>query len=185
MKKMILLSVFALGALSINAQTEAVLRGGDFWDNWYMGGRMGGTMNMSGTGFFKSARPAFGLAVGKQWTPIFATEIQGLGYVNTSNSRTMFDASDVSLLGTMNLMNLFAGYEGIPRTFELETLAGIGWLHHYMNGVEDTNDLSARVGLNLNFNLGESKAWTFSLRPAVAFNLTGQFPEKKVNFDKD
>lgn len=185
MKKMILLSVFALGALSINAQTEAVLRGGDFWDNWYVGGRVGGTMNMSGTGFFKSARPAFGLGVGKQWTPIFATEIQGLGYVNTSNSRTMFDASDISLLGTMNLMNLFGEYEGIPRTFEIETLAGIGWLHHYINGAEDTNDMSARVGLNLNFNLGESKAWTFSLRPAVAFNLTGQFPEKKVNFDKD
>ena len=63
MKKMILLSVFALGALSINAQTEAVLRGGDFWDNWYVGGRVGGTMNMSGTGFFKSARPAFGLGI--------------------------------------------------------------------------------------------------------------------------
>jgi outer membrane protein OmpA-like peptidoglycan-associated protein len=185
MKKMILLSVFALGALSINAQTEAVLRGGDFWDNWYVGGRMGGTMNMNGTGFFKSARPAFGMAVGKQWTPIFATEIQGLGYVNTTNSPTMFDASDISLLGTMNLMNLIGGYEGIPRMFEIETLTGIGWLHHYMNGEGDTNDLSARVGLNLNFNLGESKAWTFSLRPAMAFNLTGQFPEKKVNFDKD
>ena len=185
MKKMILLSVFALGALSINAQTEAVLRGGDFWDNWYVGGRMGGTMNMNGTGFFKSARPAFGMAVGKQWTPVFATEIQGLGYVNTTNSPTMFDASDVSLLGTMNLMNLIGGYEGIPRMFEIETLTGIGWLHHYMNGEGDTNDLSARIGLNLNFNLGESKAWTFSLRPAMAFNLTGQFPEKKVNFDKD
>ena len=58
MKKMILLSVFALGALSINAQTEAVLRGGDFWDNWYVGGRMGGTMNMNGTGFFKSRQRA-------------------------------------------------------------------------------------------------------------------------------
>lgn len=185
MKKMILLSVFALGALSINAQTEAVLRGGDFWDNWYVGGRMGGTMNMNGTGFFKSARPAFGMAVGKQWTPVFATEIQGLGYVNTTNSPTMFDASDISLLGTMNLMNLIGGYEGIPRMFEIETLTGIGWLHHYMNGEGDTNDLSARIGLNLNFNLGESKAWTFSLRPAMAFNLTGQFPEKKVNFDKD
>ena len=185
MKKMIFLSVFALGALSINAQTEAVLRGGDFWDNWYVGGRMGGTMNMNGTGFFKSARPAFGMAVGKQWTPIFATEIQGLGYVNTTNSPTMFDASDISLLGTMNLMNLIGGYEGIPRMFEIETLTGIGWLHHYMNGEGDTNDLSARIGLNLNFNLGESKAWTFSLRPAMAFNLTGQFPEKKVNFDKD
>ncbi len=185
MKKMILLSVFALGALSINAQTEAVLRGGNFWDNWYVGGRMGGTMNMNGTGFFKSARPAFGMAVGKQWTPVFATEIQGLGYVNTTNSPTMFDASDISLLGTMNLMNLIGGYEGIPRMFEIETLTGIGWLHHYMNGEGDTNDLSARIGLNLNFNLGESKAWTFSLRPAMAFNLTGQFPEKKVNFDKD
>lgn len=185
MKKMIFLSVFALGALSINAQTEAVLRGGDFWDNWYVGGRMGGTMNMNGTGFFKSARPAFGMAVGKQWTPVFATEIQGLGYVNTTNSPTMFDASDISLLGTMNLMNLIGGYEGIPRMFEIETLTGIGWLHHYMNGEGDTNDLSARIGLNLNFNLGESKAWTFSLRPAMAFNLTGQFPEKKVNFDKD
>ena len=185
MKKMILLSVFALGALSINAQTEAVLRGGDFWDNWYVGGRMGGTMNMNGTGFFKSARPAFGMAVGKQWTPVFSTEIQGLGYVNTTNSPTMFDASDISLLGTMNLMNLIGGYEGIPRMFEIETLTGIGWLHHYMNGEGDTNDLSARIGLNLNFNLGESKAWTFSLRPAMAFNLTGQFPEKKVNFDKD
>jgi hypothetical protein len=146
---------------------------------------MGGTMNMNGTGFFKSARPAFGMAVGKQWTPIFATEIQGLGYVNTTNSPTMFDASDISLLGTMNLMNLIGGYEGIPRMFEIETLTGIGWLHHYMNGEGDTNDLSARIGLNLNFNLGESKAWTFSLRPAMAFNLTGQFPEKKVNFDKD
>ena len=52
MKKMILLSVFALGALSINAQTEAVLRGGDFWDNWYVGNRMGGTMNVNGKGFF-------------------------------------------------------------------------------------------------------------------------------------
>jgi outer membrane protein OmpA-like peptidoglycan-associated protein len=146
---------------------------------------MGGTMNMNGTGFFKSARPAFGMAVGKQWTPVFATEIQGLGYVNTTNSPTMFDASDISLLGTMNLMNLIGGYEGIPRMFEIETLTGIGWLHHYMNGEGDTNDLSARIGLNLNFNLGESKAWTFSLRPAMAFNLTGQFPEKKVNFDKD
>ena len=185
MKKMILLSVFALGALSINAQTDAVLRGGNFWDNWYVSGRSGATMNMGGGGFIKSARPAFGLGVGKQWTPIFGTEIQGLGYINTSNSRTMIDASDISLIGTMNLMNLFAGYEGIPRMFEIETMTGIGWLHHYMNGTSDSNDLSAHVGLNLNFNLGESKAWTFSLRPAMAFNLTGNFPEKKVNFDRN
>ena len=35
MKKMILLSVFALGALTMNAQ-NVVVEGGEFWDNWSM-----------------------------------------------------------------------------------------------------------------------------------------------------
>ena len=142
-------------------------------------------MKMSGTGFFKSARPAFGLTVGKQWTPVFGTDLQGMGYVNTTNSSTMIDASEVSLVARMNLMNLFAGYEGMPRPFEIETATGLGWLHHYMDGPGDTNDLSARVGLNFNFNFGDDAAWTFGIKPAVVFNLTGNFPEKKLAFDRN
>jgi outer membrane protein OmpA-like peptidoglycan-associated protein len=107
-----------------------------------------------------------------------------MGYVNTTNSSTMVDASDVSLIGRMNLMNLFAGYEGMPRPFEIETVTGLGWLHHYMNGVGDTDDLSARVGLNFNFNLGEDAAWTIGLKPAVVFNLTGDYPSKKMALNR-
>ena len=184
MKKTILLSVFALGALTINAQT-VVVEGGGFWDNWSMGVQGGATMKMSGEGFFKSARPAFGLTLGKQWTPILGMDIQGMGYVNTTNSSTMIDASDVSLIGRMNLMNLFAGYNGMPRPFEVETVTGLGWLHHYMNGNGDTDDLSARVGLNFNFNLGEDAAWTLGIKPAVVFNLTGEYPSKKMAFNKN
>ena len=184
MKKTILLSVFALGALTINAQT-AVVEGGSFWDNWSMGIQGGATMKMSGTGFFKSARPAFGLTLGKQWTPILGTDIQGMGYVNTTNSSTMIDASDVSLIARLNLMNLFGSYQGMPRPFEIETVTGLGWLHHYMNGAGDTDDLSARVGLNFNFNLGDDAAWTFGIKPAVVFNLTGEFPSKKMAFNKN
>ena len=183
MKKTILLAVFTLGALSINAQT-AVVEGGGFWDNWSMGLQGGATMKMSGSGFFKSARPAFGLTIGKQWTPILGTDIQGMGYINTTNSSTLIDASDVSLIARMNLMNLFAGYEGTPRPFEIETSTGLGWLHHYMNGEGDTDDLSARVGLNFNFNFGENAAWTFGIKPAVVFNLTGDYPSKKMGFNK-
>ena len=183
MKKTILLSVFALGALTINAQTVVV--DGGFWDNWSMGIQGGATMKMSGEGFFKSARPAFGLTLGKQWTPILGMDIQGMGYVNTTNSSTMIDASDVSLIGRMNLMNLFAGYYGMPRPFEIETVTGLGWLHHYMNGSGDTDDLSARVGLNFNFNLGEDAAWTLGIKPAVVFNLTGEYPNKKMAFNRD
>ena len=184
MKKTILLSVFALGALTINAQT-VVVKGGGFWDNWSMGVQGGATMKMSGEGFFKSARPAFGLTLGKQWTPILGIDIQGMGYVNTTNSSTMIDASDVSLIGRMNLMNLFAGYNGMPRPFEVETVTGLGWLHHYMTGSGDTDDLSARIGLNFNFNLGEDAAWTLGIKPAVLFNLTGEYPGKKIAFNRN
>ena len=184
MKKTILLSVFALGVLTINAQT-VVVKGGGFWDNWSMGVQGGATMKMSGEGFFKSARPAFGLTLGKQWTPILGMDIQGMGYVNTTNSSTMIDASDVSLIGRMNLMNLFAGYNGMPRPFEVETVTGLGWLHHYMTGSGDTDDLSARIGLNFNFNLGEDAAWTLGIKPAVLFNLTGEYPSKKLAFNRN
>ena len=184
MKKTILLSVFALGALTINAQT-VVVKGGGFWDNWSMGVQGGATMKMSGEAFFKSARPAFGLTLGKQWTPILGMDIQGMGYVNTTNSSTMIDASDVSLIGRMNLMNLFAGYNGMPRPFEVETVTGLGWLHHYMTGSGDTDDLSARIGLNFNFNLGEDAAWTLGIKPAVLFNLTGEYPSKKLAFNRN
>ncbi|MBQ2856850.1 MAG: OmpA family protein [Bacteroidaceae bacterium] len=184
MKKMIFLSMFALGALTINAQT-AVVESGGFWDNWSMGIQGGATMKMSGTGFFKSARPAFGLTIGKQWTPILGTDIQGMGYVNTTNSSTMIDASEVSLIARMNLMNLFGTYDGMPNAFEIETVTGLGWLHHYMNGAGDTDDLSARVGLNFNFNLGDDAAWTFGIKPAVVFNLTGDYPSKKMAFNRN
>jgi outer membrane protein OmpA-like peptidoglycan-associated protein len=184
MKKMILLSVFALGAWTINAQTP-VVDGGGFWDNWSVGYQNGATMKMSGEGFFKSARPAFGLTLGKQWTPILGTDIQGMGYINTTNSKTAIDASDVSLIARMNLMNLFGGYEGMPRPFEIETATGLGWLHHYMNGRGDTDDLSARVGLNFNFNFGEDAAWTIGIKPAMVFNLTGDYPNKKMAFNKN
>lgn len=183
MKKLVLLSAFAFAVLGMNAQTS-VLEGAGFWDNWFMGYRSGATMKMSGAPFIKSARLAMGLSIGKQWTPILGTEIQGLGYINTTKSKTMIDASEVSLITNMNLMNLFGGYEGMPRAFEIETATGLGWLHHYMNGSGDTDDLAARVGLNFNFNMGEDAAWTFGIKPAVVFNLTGDYPSKKMSFNK-
>lgn len=183
MKKMILLTALVLGTLSINAQTT-VVEGGGFWDNWSMGIQGGATMKTKASGFFKSARPAFGISIGKQWTPILGTDIQGLGYVNTTNSPTLIDASDVSLIGRMNLMNLFGSYEGMPRAFEIETVTGLGWLHHYAKGADDTNDLSARVGLNFNFNFGDDAAWTFGIKPSMLFNLTGEYPTRKLGFNR-
>ena len=87
------------------------------------------------------------------------------------------------MLGKVNLMNLFGGYTGEPRVFEIETVSGIGWLHYYQNGPGDTNSWSTRLGLNLNFNLGEEKAWTLGIKPAIVYDMQGDFSRAKSRFN--
>ena len=184
MKKFIIVSAFALGAFTANAQTgETALQGTKFGDNWSIGINAGAVTPLTHSSFFKDARPAFGFGITKQLTPVFGLGIQGMGYVNTTQSKTAFDASDVSLLGKVNLMNLFGGYQGTPRLFEIEALAGMGWLHYYMNGLGDQNSWSTRFGMNLNFNLGETKAWTLGVRPAIVYDMEGDFNTAKSRFN--
>ena len=184
MKKFIIVSAFVLGAFTASAQNDqTALQGTKFGDNWSIGINAGATTPLTHSAFFKNARPAFGFGVAKQLTPVFGFGLQGMGYVNTTQSKTAFDASDVSLLGKVNLMNLFAGYQGTPRLFEIEAVAGIGWLHYYMNGPGDENSWSTRLGLNLNFNLGESKAWTLGVKPAIVYDMQGDFNTAKSRFN--
>lgn len=181
MKKIILLVAFVAGAFTANAQT--VIEGTKLMDNWSVGIKAGAITPLTHSAFFKNARPAFGVGFGKQMTPIFGMEFQGMGYVNTSPSKTAIDMSDVSLLGKINLMNVFSSYTGTPRLFEIEAVAGMGWLHYYAAGDGDVNSWSTRFGMNMNFNLGESKAWTLSLRPAVVYDMQGDYYESRSRFN--
>ena len=79
------------------------------------------------------------------------------------------------------MMNLFAGYPGTPRTFEMEAVVGVGWLHGYVNGTGDDNSWGTRLGVNFNFNIGKEKAWAISLKPVsythlIVWNVTMIFP---------
>lgn len=181
MKKIIMLVAFVAGAFTANAQT--VIEGTKLMDNWSVGIKAGAITPLTHSAFFKNARPAFGVGIGKQMTPIFGMEIQGMGYVNTSPNKTAIDMSDVSLLGKINLMNVFSTYTGTPRVFDIEAVAGVGWLHYYAVGDGDENSWSTRFGLNMNFNLGESKAWTLSLRPAVVYDMQGDYYESRSRFN--
>ena len=179
MKKSIILSAFVLAALTANAQTT--VQGSKFTDNWSIELKTGIITPVSHSAFFKNARPALGIEFTKQLTPVFGLGVQGMGYINTSNSKTAFDASDLSLLGKVNLMNLFAGYTGTPRIFEVEAVAGAGWLHYYMNGSGDMNSWSSRFGMNFNFNLGEAKAWTIGVKPALVYDMQGDYNRSRFN----
>lgn len=181
MKKSIILFACVLGAFTAKAQT--VVEGTKFGDNWSVGINAGAITPLTHNAWFKNARPAFGVNISKQLTPIFGLGFQGMGYVNTTNSKTAIDVSDVSMLGKINLMNLFGSYPGEPRVFEIEAVAGMGWLHSYVNGNGDQNSWSTRFGMNMNFNLGEAKAWTLGIRPAIVYDMQGDFNQTKSRFN--
>ena len=149
------------------------MEGNKFSDNWSIGINVGGVTPLTHHSFFKNMRSAVGVHVSKHLTPTFGLGFEAMGYFNTTKSKTAFDESNVSLLGLVNLNNLFGGYNGIPRSFEIEAVAGIGWMHYYVgrNMGEDQNGMSTKLGLNFNFNLGESKAWTLALKPALVYDM--------------
>ncbi len=181
MKKIIILSALVLGAFTANAQS--VVEGGTFKDNWSIELNAGGVTPFTHSAIIKNMRPAFGLGISKQLTPIFGLGLQGMGYVNISPSKTAIDGSDVSALAKINLMNLFGGYKGKPRVFEMEAVGGIGWLHAYVNGVSDPDTWSTRVGLNFNFNLGDSRAWTLGIKPALVYDMQGDYDRARSRFN--
>ena len=188
MKKSLLLLAGALSLGSLNAQTteEQTTK---FRDNWSIGLNGGIVTPLSHSAFFKNARATVGIDLNKQLSPIYGLTFENMWSINTFESSAAFDASNLMLLHRINLNNVFCRYKGKPSVFEVEALAGFGWLHvndayYGEDGDKDGNWLSSKVGLNLNFNLGEKKAWTIAVKPAILWNVT-QFGEDNINFHSD
>ena len=182
-----LFTILALGAITLGASAQ--YEGHKFFDNWSIGVNAGAITPTTHHAFWKSCRPMFGVEVTKQITPIFGVAVEADANVNTTPSKNAIDQMNVSWLNKVNLSNLFCGYKGKPRVFEVEAVAGMGigadWVPDnqvvYVDdrgNAETTNDyqyLTSKFGLNLLFNLGKSRAWTFALKPAIVYNLDDQF----------
>lgn len=181
MKKAILLAAMALSVVGASAQTTVA--GSKFTDNWSFtlkGGAVMSSKSVADNGFWDNARGIVGAELRKQITPVFGLGVEGEWTINTSSwagyrSGNWFDHQYVGVFGAVNLMNAFAGYTGAPRLFELEVVGGTGWLHAYYphTSGKDGNSWATKVGMNFNFNLGESKAWTLAFKPAYLWNMNG------------
>lgn len=180
MKKFIAVTVACLTCCGIYAQRA--YEGANLGDNWSIGIHAGVTTPLTHSAFFPNMRATWGLGIGKQLTPFFGMGVEVMTSINTTASKTAFDNTNVSLLTSVNLSNLFAGYWGTPRLFEIETVAGLGWLHYAQNGDGDRNSISSKLGLNFNFNLGEAKAWTIGIKPALVYDLNA-CGERNVGFN--
>ena len=180
MKKFIAVTVACLTCSGIYAQRA--YEGANLGDNWSIGIHAGVTTPLTHSAFFPNMRATWGLGIGKQLTPFFGMGVEAMTSINTTASKTAFDNTNVSLLTSVNLSNLFAGYWGTPQFFEIETVAGLGWLHYAQNGDGDRNSISSKLGLNFNFNLGEAKAWTIGIKPALVYDLNA-CGERNVGFN--
>ncbi len=132
--KKILASLLLLSVAVGYADGQTALTGNKFADNWAIGVNAGGTTPLTHHSFFKNMRPVVGVHVDKYLTPAFGLSLEAMGSFNTTGSKTAFDASNVSLLGLVNLGNLFAGYNGAPRLFEVEASAGLTYHFGCSNG---------------------------------------------------
>ena len=179
--------MFALmisAVVGVNAQTA--IETPKVLDNVYVGANVGATTPLT----FNSVFPlntTVNLTLGKNWTPIFGTEVQsGIAFNDNgfgTNSKTFVKAINTGVNGTINLTNLFLGYNP-NKVFEMQTVTGLGWAHLYGNTVNnDDDELTAKTGIRLNWNLGKTKAWSLNVEPAVLWNLTNGSNDQ-VRFNK-
>lgn len=172
MKKSLLLLAGLFGFISVNAQE--VEQYSKFSDHWSVGVNVGGITPMTNSDFIKDMRLNVGVDVNKQFSPIYGLTLENMWSVNTFESTAAFDASNLALLHRVNLNNIFKKYDGTPSLFELEAVAGCGWLHvnDAYNGEIDGNWITTKAGLNFNFNVGEKKAWVIAFKPSVNWIAT-------------
>lgn len=175
MKKVTILVAAALAVTSLSVNAQKAYEGTRFLDNWYVGVKGGVTTPAAHSAFWRNMRAETGIELGKQITPVLAVSFEGLTGINTSMSRTAFDDLNLGALGKINLNNLFFGYNGEPRLFEVEGIAGFGWGHDFMNSGygSDLSYMVSRFGASFNFNLGEEKAWAVNIRPAIVYRMDG------------
>ena len=174
MKKIFLSVMFASAAVAANAQSVKGISYGKFFDNWQVGVNAGGYTPTTGYPFFKSTRFNFGVEVGKQISPSFRLGLDGTAYINDNarggHNPLAIEHVNVAMLGNFNLSNIFGGYKGAPRKFEVEAVAGPGWFHSFNPGENnDYSAMSVKFGANFLLNLGSSKAWAIKLSPSILY----------------
>ena len=165
-------------AANVSAQGTTVTSN-KFGDNWYIGANAGVSTTLTKQnpdgGFFKALAPTFGVRVGKNLTTVFGLALDADMHFKSNEkwsagSKTFVEDVNTNLLGTFNLSNLFAGYPGEPRAFEVIALGGFGWKHGF-NHVSKDNGMNSRVALDFAFNLGAAKAWQLYIEPSLTYNL--------------
>ena len=172
-------------AASVSAQTVAESK---TFDNIYVGINGGVATKTTGHKWLSDLDPNAGIRVGRYFTPVFGLAVEGNAYFSNKpwgSTGTVVRATNVSLLGTVNLSNWFGGYKGEPRTFEVSALYGLGWAHLFTSDKAfkeltsgQRNRMTSKAALDFAFNFGSEKQWQVYVEPSINFAFLGQSTKK-------
>ena len=175
-----------------------------FFDNWYVGIQGGVATKTTHNKWLKNLDPNAGLRFGKLFTPVFGVAIEGNAYFGSKPYNrvhgvkgTFVRAINTNVLGTVNLSNLFAGYEGTPRVFEVTALYGFGWLHTFGTAVNKSsfttsegytryglgrrNRMTSKAAIDFAFNFGSDKQFQIFVEPSMNW-IFGGYPGKNYSY---
>ncbi|MCR5078059.1 MAG: OmpA family protein [Prevotella sp.] len=188
MKKLVLFLAAASMAASVSAQTVAESK---TFDNIYVGINGGVATKTTGHKWLSDLDPNFGVRVGRYFTPVFGLALEGNAYFSNkpwNTTGTAVRATNVSLLGTVNLSNWFGGYKGEPRAFEVSALYGFGWGHVFTSNKEfenrtenNRNRMTSKAALDFAFNFGSQKQWQVYVEPSINFAFLGNSHSKEYD----
>ena len=165
------------------ANAQLATENSKFFDNVYVGAEVGATTPLDFSPMFPLNTVA-GIKVGKELTPVFGLEAEWQLFFNENDlmpwTHTFVKGSNLGVNGVTNLSNLFFGYKGTPRVFEVKANTGLGWLRPW-----DTkaNSLTAKTALDLAFNIGKKRAHTVTVTPGIWWDLHGD--GGKIQFNKN
>lgn len=210
MKRPIFLITLLIFA-SVIAEAQKAIEKAKFLDNIYIGIQGGANTPLSFNQAFPLNTTA-GIRIGEDISPVFGFNFEFAGWFNDhcgghingyakhfSNNSTIHLVS-AGLNGTINMSNLFSEYKGEPRTIEYSAILGIGEAFIFnrklftkedgktreVEGAESTDDdeLIAKTGMDITWNIGKKKAWQAYIEPSVIWNLNGSDDGDCVKFNK-
>lgn len=169
MKKFIFIMVMSMMTFAVSAQE---LEQTKFFDNTFVGVStgVGAWLHPHTNGFsdfVDGVHNVSSVRVGKWFTPSVGGE---LTYEFGANARPSLGHSSFTGANFLvNLSNAVSYYKDEPRLVEVVPFIGGGW--HHTHG-QVTNNIAARAGSQVNFNMGKAKAWQINVIPSINYILT-------------
>lgn len=190
MNRLLICVIMFAGILSASAQKN--YEGTTMKDGWSVSIAGGVFQPTVGQNPLKDNRALANVEVQKQFSPVFGVGINYMAGINANNAnkksnvfwynapKTFVDFSHLNASGLFNMNNIIFGYQGRPQLVEFVLRGGIGWTYMYgdsyphgAGNVAIENDrynyLNTTFGVDINFNLFQSKAWQINLKPAITY----------------